>query len=211
MTAAEPYDALTYGGRAVGFGRRPGVVVVDLQCGFTEPRYPMGGRPLVEAATVNTARLLESARRAGAPVASCVMAYKSGDDMPYWKIPAMYEGTFFTGHPAAQLDARIYDADYDLKVTKTAPSIFFSTPVHQYFTKREVDTVIVCGCMTAGCVRASVIDSFSHGWRTIVPEECVGDVDAAPHQANLLDIRRRYADVLPADAVIAYLDGLTIG
>ena len=91
---------------------------------------------------------------------------------------------------------------------KSAPSIFFATPVHRYFTRHNVDTVIVCGCMTAGCVRASVVDSFSYGWRTIVPEECVGDVDQGPHDANLLDIRRRYADVLPLEEVMAYIEAL---
>ncbi len=203
---SDPYDDLTYGGRPVGFGQRPAIAIIDLQLGFTDPRYPQGGRPLVVEATGNTARLVRAAREKDVPVASCAMAYKDAGDMPHWKIPAMYEGAFFKGHPAVELDPRIYDAGHDLAVIKCAPSIFFSTPVHQYFTRHNVDTVIVCGCMTAGCVRASVIDSFSHGWRTIVPEECVGDVDQGPHDANLLDIRRRYADVLPLREVMAYIE-----
>ena len=203
---SDPYDDLTYGGRPVGFGQRPAIAIIDLQLGFTDPRYPQGGRPLVVEATENTARLVRAAREKDVPVASCAMAYKDAGDMPHWKIPAMYEGSFFKGHPAVELDPRIYDAGHDLTVIKCAPSIFFSTPVHQYFTRHNVDTVIVCGCMTAGCVRASVIDSFSHGWRTIVPEECVGDVDQGPHDANLLDIRRRYADVLPLREVMAYIE-----
>ena len=122
----------------------------------------------------------------------------------------MFNGEYFHGHPAMAIDPRIYDADYDLKVTKTAPSIFFSTPVHAYFTKHVVDTVIVCGCNTSGCVRASVVDSFSHGWRTIVPRECAGDIEHGPHQANLLDIERRHADVLPLSDVLDYLNALAI-
>ena len=205
-----PYDDLTYGGREVGFGKKPAIAIVDLQLGFTDPQYPLGARPLVVAATENTSTLVRAARRKGVPIAACAMAYKDAGDMPHWKIPAMYAGSFFKGHPAVELDPRIYDAEQDLAVIKCAPSIFFATPVHQYFTRHNVDTVIVCGCMTAGCVRASVIDSFSYGWRTIVPEECVGDVDQAPHDANLLDIRRRYADVLPLQAVMAYIDNIEL-
>lgn len=203
-----PYDKLTYGGKQVGFGRRPAVAVVDLQLGFTDPQYPLGGRPLVAAATENTARLLTAARGKGLPVAVCAMAYKDAREMPRWKIPAMYQGSFFLDHPAAQLDPRVYDPEHDFKVIKSAPSIFFATPAAQYFTLRNVDTVIVCGCMTAGCVRASVIDGFSYGWRVVVPRECVGDVDQGPHDANLLDMQRRYADVLPVGEVLAHIAAL---
>lgn len=202
------YEQLTYGKRAVGFGRRPGIAVVDLQLGFTDSSFPMGGRPLVESATVNTATLLRAARPRGVPVVACAMAFKDASDMPHWKIPAMYEGSFFHGHPAVELDPRIHDPGHDLKITKFAPSIFFSTPAHMYLTRHEVDTVIICGCMTAGCVRASIVDAFSHGWRVIVPRECVGDVDQAPHDANLLDVQRRYADVLPLAEVLNYIEGL---
>ena len=203
-----PYDQLTYGGKQVGFGRRPAVAVVDLQLGFTDPQYPLGGRPLVAAATENTARLLTAARAKGLPVAVCAMAYKDAREMPRWKIPAMYQGSFFLEHPAAHLDPRVYDPAHDFKVIKSAPSLFFATPAAQYFTLRNVDTVIVCGCMTAGCVRASVIDGFSYGWRVVVPRECVGDVDQGPHDANLLDMQRRYADVLPMGEVMARIAAL---
>ena len=164
----DPYAELTYGERPVGFGKKPAIAVVDLQLGFTDPQYPLGGRPLVVAATEHSAILVQAARHKGVPIAACAMAYKNADDMPHWKIPAMYAGSFYKGHPAIELDPRIYDAGHDLAVIKSAPSIFFATPVHQYFTRHHVDTVIVVGCMTAGCVRASVIDSFSYGWRTIV-------------------------------------------
>ncbi len=85
--------------------------------------------------------------------------------------------------------------------TKSAPSIFFLTPLVNILTKNRVDTVIVCGCTTSGCVRASIIDSFSYGYRTIVPEECVGDMEEGPHRDNLRDVGRRYADVMKLDAV----------
>ena len=138
------------------------------------------------------------------------MGYRSADAMPHWKIEAMYGGEFFYGHPAMEIDPRVLDPDYDFRVTKSAPSIFFATPVAAYFIRHAVDTVIVCGCNTSGCVRASVIDSFSHGWRTIVPQECCGDVEVGPHEANLLDISRRYADVVPLSDVLRYIDSLDL-
>ena len=92
---------------------------------------------------------------------------------------------------------------------KGAPSIFFNTPAAAFFAKNRVDTMIVTGCITSGCVRASIVDSFSLGFRTIVPEDCVGDHELAPHQDNLRDVERRYADVShcrrrdPADRSLA--------
>lgn len=204
----DAYEKRSYGGREVGFGEKPAIAVVDFQRGYIDPDMPMGGSELVNRAVENTAELLKVARSKSIPVATCAMAFQGEADMPHWKIPAMYNGDFFHGHKGIELDPRIYDPEYDFLVYKYAPSIFFSSAVPMYFNKHGVDTVIVCGCITSGCVRASVVDSFSHGWRTIVPEECVGDVEKGPHDANLQDIQRRYADVLPVTAVINYLEGL---
>lgn len=201
----DAYEKRTYGRRAVGFGSKPAIAVVDFQRGYIDDSFAMGGSPLVNSAVENAAKLLQLARSKQVPVATCAMAFQSAADMPHWKIPAMYNGDFFHGSGGIELDPRIYDADYDFLVYKYAPSIFFSSAVPTYFTKHGVDTVIICGCITSGCVRASVVDSFSHGWRTIVPRECVGDVEQEPHDANLRDIQRRYADVLPLAEVLAYL------
>jgi maleamate amidohydrolase len=201
----DTYADRTYGSRNIGFGEKPGIVVVDFQLAFTDARYPFGGAPLIERGVRNTARVLEAARRCGVPVASCFTAYQSERDMPHWKIDVVRE-QFLHGHPCTALDERIYDADYDLAVCKSAPSIFFNTPVVPFLVKERVDTVIVTGCVTSGCIRASTIDSFSHGFRTIVPEDCVGDYDEGPHGDNLRDVGRRYCDVSSAEDVIAYLD-----
>ncbi|MEK9966674.1 MAG: isochorismatase family protein, partial [Rhodospirillaceae bacterium] len=91
---------------------------------------------------------------------------------------------------------------------KGAPSIFFNTTVAPFLIKHGVDTVVVTGCITSGCVRASVIDAFSLGFRTIVPEDCVGDHDEEPHRANLRDVDRRYADVVDAETVLSNFERL---
>jgi maleamate amidohydrolase len=113
--------------------------------------------------------------------------------------------TFLHSHPSTALDERIHEPGYDLVVCKKGPSIFFETGVASYFAKERVDTVIVTGCNTSGCIRATAIDSFSHRFRTLVPEDCVGDIEEGPHHDNLRDISRRYVDVTTLEACLAYL------
>ncbi len=205
MSGQDDYSQRSYGEIPVGTGVRPGIVVVDFQTGFTDAQYPLGGAPLVMRALENTATLLKVARAYGVPVANCNTAYLNAREMPYWKITAVRE-TFLHGHPSVARDPRIYDPDYDLPVTKKGPSIFFGTDVAAYFVKERVDTVIVTGCNTSGCIRATAIDAFSHRFRTLVPEDCVGDIDAQPHRDNLRDLGRRYVDVVDLNAVLDYLE-----
>jgi maleamate amidohydrolase len=195
----------SYGTIPVGLGEKPGIVVVDYQLAFTDAAYAFGGAPLIERGVQNTARLLDAARRAGVPVASCYTAYHSIRDMPHWKIRVVRE-EFLHGNPSTRLDPRIHDAEYDVVVCKSGPSIFYETPVAAYFAKERVDTVIVTGCVTSGCIRASVIDAFQHGFRTQVPEDCVGDYEEGPHRDNLRDVERRYADITTADAMIGWIE-----
>lgn len=204
-TVERDYAERTYGALEVGLGDRPGIVVVDFQKGFTETRYALGGAPLIMRALENTARLLDVARRCRVPIATCYTAYKGWDDMPHWKITTVRE-EFIHGHPSTELDPRIHDPEYDVVVCKTGPSIFFQTPVVPYFIKQRVDTVIITGCTTSGCIRGSSIDSFQWGFRTLVPEDCVGDHEEQPHRDNLRDIGRRYVDITSADALIPYLE-----
>jgi maleamate amidohydrolase len=215
MTAGQDQAAGTTGdlyeqfgfrpGDKIGFGERPGVVVVDFQLAFTDARFKLGGRPLVERAVGNTAELLKAARLANVPVATCYTAYTSERDAPYWKIPTVIE-EFHHGDPCTELDPRIYDADYDAIFCKTGPSIFFQTAAIQFLVKERVDTVFVAGCNTSGCIRATVIDAFSYGFKVMVPEPCVGDADEGPHNDNLRDVGRRYCDIVTLEESIDYLN-----
>ena len=205
--SATIYKERTYGASDIGYGEKPGIIVIDFQTAFTDPKYPLGGAPLIERAVDNTARVLDIARRCDVPVATCYTAYSpTKRDMPYWKVSAVAE-ELIHGHPSTEIEPKIYDKDYDVAFCKSGPSIFFQTPLVPFFTKERVDTVIVTGCVTSGCVRASVIDSFQWGFRTILPEDCVGDHDERPHQDNLRDVGRRYADITSADDVIDWLEG----
>lgn len=200
----DDYKGSGYGEIAVGYGQRPGILVIDFQKSHTSQEFPFGGRPLAMRALENTRKLLAVARPLGIPVAVCYTAYQSERDMPYWKIRPVREN-YLPGNPAIELDDSIVNRDYDLVIRKTGPSIFYETKVEPYFTKASVDTVIVTGVNTSGCIRATVIDSFQRGYRTIVPEDCVGDVEEGPHRDNLRDVERRYADVVTLDSVLGYL------
>ncbi len=204
-TERDVYKEIGFEAKKIGFGERPGIAVVDFQRGFTDALFPLGGRPLVDRAVENTATLLAKARAARLPVAACYAAYSSARDAPYWKIAEIAE-TFHHGAPEVELDPRIHDPDYDVVMCKTGPSMFFQTPLAQFFIKERVDTVIVTGCNTSGCIRATVIDAFSYGFRVIVPEPCVGDVEHGPHADNLRDVGRRYADVVDLEETLDYLD-----
>lgn len=201
----DEYARRGFGQIPVGTGMKPGIVVIDFQVCYIDPKYPLGGAPLIVRAIDNTAKLLEVARRHNVPVANCYTAYMNEREMPYWKIPFVRE-SFIHGNPATEFDQRILDPTYDLIVCKKAPSIFFETGVTNYFNKERVDTVIITGCNTSGCIRASAIDSFSYRFRTLVPEDCVGDVEEGPHRDNLRDIGRRYVDISDLQSCIGFIE-----
>lgn len=200
----DDYKESGYGEIAVGFGKRPAILVVDFQKSHTSQEFPFGGRPLAIRALENTRKLLAVARPLGVPVAVCFTAYQSERDMPFWKIRPVRE-TYFPGNRAIMLEDNLSDPSYDLVIRKTGPSMFYETKVEPFLTKAGVDTVIITGVNTSGCIRATVIDSFQRGYRTIVPEDCVGDVEEGPHHDNLRDVERRYADVVDLETVLTQL------
>jgi maleamate amidohydrolase len=159
---------------------------------------------MVDAAVEASTGVVAAAKSAGAPVIACVMGFESPASAPHWKVGPVLD--LITGTPSCELDPRIAAAGPDVVLTKTAPSLFFGTPAGAILTRNSVDTVIVTGCITSGCVRASVIDAFSLGFRVLVPRDCVGDHDMAAHEQNLTDVGRRYCDVIDAREAIAGIE-----
>ena len=198
------YEAKGYGDITIGFGAKLGILVVDFQRGFVDPSFQLGGGPMMEAAIARTAELLAVARQHGAPVANCYVAYPSAAAAPYWKIRGVGQD-FRRDSQEASLDPRIVDYDYDYVFEKSGASAFFQTPLAAYFVKHGVDTVAVTGCVTSGCVRASAVDSFQYGFRTMLVEDCSSDNDPQPHLDTLRDVGRRYADIVKAQDVIAHI------
>jgi maleamate amidohydrolase len=206
----DPWVSRGYGQGSIEPGERPAVLVVDLQYAFTDAAFPLGGAELVERAVENTARLLGVARDAGVPVYQTVVAWREdGSDIGLWpvKLPCLREVTLDSRW--ARVDARVWD-DSDVLLVKKWPSFFHGTPLASLLAAAQRDTVIVTGCMTSGCVRATTVDAFSHGYRTLVPEDCVGDQGRDGHESNLRDVHRRYAEVTESADVIAYLERVRV-
>jgi maleamate amidohydrolase len=196
---SDAYRHVGYASGEIGFGSRAAVLVVDWQTAFTDPKYALGGLPRLHVARDNTAKLLAVARERGVPVAACYTAYCSQKDMPFWKVKAVRD-EFFSGHPCTQMDPLIYDAR-DFTYCKNAPSMFFQTPLITFLVRQQVDTVIV----TSGCVRATIVDAFSFGFRVQIAADCCGDAEEQPHLDTLRDCGRRYADVSDRATVEAWL------
>ena len=190
-------------GSQIGFGEHPAVVVVDYQLAFTRGSLA-GDYP--EAALAATARIAAVARGLGAPVAYSYCAYEAdlSDAGPFGiKCPGLIACE--RGGEGCEIDPLVTPADGDLVFEKQQPSAFFGTPLHEHLQARGVDTVIVCGTTTSGCVRATVVDGMSLGYRMVVPVEAVSDRARTPHRSALFDMGHKYADVLPERDVLSGL------
>lgn len=193
----------------IGFGRRPCVLVIDFIRAYTTKGAAFFGQGVVDAVEA-TVDLLAEARRAKVPIIyTKVLYHPSGMDGGLFvkKVPALR--SLVAGEPLAEIDDRIPPQPEDLVIVKNYPSCFFGTSLASTLAGLGVDTVILTGCSTSGCVRAAAIDAIQYGYRVIVPRECVGDRHQEPHDANLFDINAKYGDVLPRDSVIAQIRSVT--
>lgn len=192
----------------VGFGRSPALVVVDFVRAYVTPGSPLFAEGVVRA-VAETVELLAAARAAGIPVVfTKVLYHPSGRDGGLFvrKVPALR--ALVPGAPLAEIVPELAPRAEEVVIAKQYPSPFFATPLAPMLTAEGVDTVILAGCSTSGCIRAGAIDGLQYGFRVIVPRECVGDRHEAPHDANLFDIQAKYGDVLPKAEVIARLRDL---
>jgi maleamate amidohydrolase len=193
-------------GHPCGFGERPALLVVDFVNGFNDPDVLGGGN--IAASIAATKILLDAARAARLPVAFTRIVYTAATPGVFClKMPALAE--LAADNPRSQIVPELSVGPYDHVVCKTQPSAFFGTDLASWLIGHRVDTVLVAGCTTSGCVRASVVDAMSFNFRPIVVAECVGDRAIEPHEASLFDIAQKYGDVLPLADVLAHLDGLT--
>ncbi len=192
----------------VGFGTKPALVIIDFTLAYTTPGSAFYGEGVVRAVR-DTVPLLAAARAAGIPVIHTkVMYHASGADGGWFvrKVPALRK--LVPGEPLAEIDPAVAPLPSEVVIVKQYPSPFFGTPLAPMLATLGVDTLILAGCSTSGCVRAGALDGVQHGYRVIVPRECVGDRHDGPHDANLFDINAKYGDVLGRDEVIAHLAGL---
>jgi maleamate amidohydrolase len=203
---AKLYQNAGYGIREVGFGKSPALLLVDFQNAFIGEEYVTGKSPFIKEAAEQTSDLLALARTKEIPVIYTVVAYRANKwDVGNWKTDISW--ITLNSH-AAEVTPILTPKENEPVVIKKYPSAFFGTEVATLLTTKGVDTVIVTGCTTSGCVRATIIDSFSYGFKTIIPEECVGDQSKEQHSSNLFDVNARYSDVVPKKTVEAYLDSI---
>ena len=193
--------------RRFGFGRRAALINIDLQCAYTQPdvystAYETDPRQIEH---VNALAAAFRARRW--PVIWTHVAYlPSGEDCGIWGTRSDTPDSLQNikeGSPRAALDPRVDRQATDILINKRMASAFFETHVRSLLNFHGTDTVVVTGGSTSGCVRATVVDGLSCGYRMIVPEECVADKHESPHFANLYDMAVKYADVLPVADVLA--------
>jgi maleamate amidohydrolase len=201
-----PYKTAGYGNGSVGFGSRTAILVVDFQKAFTSADSPLGGSPLISSAVTNTKNLLSAAREVNTPIIFTVVAYREDQqDMGLWPLKVSTLSTVQIGSKWVDIDDNLEVQEKDIVLTKKMPSAFFNTDLTNILISNGIDTVIIAGCTTSGCIRATAVDSFSYGFRTIIAEECVGDQGIEPHKANLFDISNRYGDILSNQKIIDHL------
>ena len=200
------FDEAGFGAR-MGWGDSPAVVVVDMTRQFTSGDYPLGRSDTGEAAVDSIATLLDTARGADLPV-----YYLRGmDDSHVGSAYAGVKGEKSAGSPfdpgeGNEIRTELEPAEDDVVIQKPRPSAFFDTPLANMLRHAGIDTVVVTGMVTSGCVRGTVVDAFSHNFRVVVPAECSADRGDISHEVSLFDMDMKYADVTPLSDVLDTID-----
>jgi maleamate amidohydrolase len=204
MTAAhaELYDRGF--GHTIGFGENPAVLVVDFIRAFTDPDKALGAD--LETELEQTARVLTAAREGELPIFFTTVCYEDPPtEAGIWarKIPA--QRTLRAGTPEVEVDPRLRRQGGEPLLRKKFASAFFGTDLLDRLNALRIDTILLAGCTTSGCVRATAVDGLQHGFRVMVIREAVGDRVRAAHEQSLFDLHAKYADVVSVDEVLDHL------
>ena len=203
MGELDVYRQQGFGNRS-GFGRSPALLIVDFVNGFNDPALFGGGN--IGTAIARTRTLLQCARAQRLPIIFTRVVYaEDGSDAGVFCLKAPGLAALTENAPASQIVSELEPLNGEYVIRKTQPSAFFGTDLSGRLISQGVDTLLVAGCTTSGCVRASVVDSMSYNFRTIVVTDCVGDRAIAPHEANLFDMGQKYADLMTTAEVIDHL------
>lgn len=190
----------------LSLGSRPGLIIVDMINGFTDPECPLGSDcPEVVAANK---KLLDAARAKSLPIFFTTVIYRNEDQAKVFrqKIPAL--NVLQPDSHWVQIDPALERQDSETIIEKNWASSFFKTDLAEQLRDQQVDSVIVTGLTTSGCVRATAIDALQSDFVVFVPEQAVGDRNQDAHKANLFDISAKYGEVLDISNVLEHLDNL---
>jgi maleamate amidohydrolase len=189
------------------FGNRPALIVIDMVEAYLQPGSPLYAG--IEDAAASAARLVAAARSAGLPVIFTNVEYAPGGadgGVFYRKVPAL--AVFQKGSPLGAFPAMLSPEQGDLVITKRYASAFFATHLAATLTSLGVDTLIITGVSTSGCVRATALDACQSGFLPFVVRDACGDRHAAPHEANLFDLQAKYAEVVSEARVLELIAGV---
>ena len=190
-----------YSGGRIEPGERPAILVIDFQ-GPSDPEQ----LPLIDRARENAGRLLRSARSLGVPVYQTAVLYLDERYLGMWRYKARdFLLACSPDSAMGAIDDRVWDPS-DIMLPKLWGSFFHGTPLISLLVASQRDTLILVGQNTSGCVRATANDAFAYGFRTLVAEDCVGDVALDAHDQNLTDLHRRYADIVSSQEALEYLE-----
>jgi maleamate amidohydrolase len=192
-------------GLRLGFGERPALIVIDMVQGFTDPGMPLGSN--LDREIEAQKPLLAVAHERGIPVIFSTVMYHEADirDAGIWGLKQKGALTLTAGSETVKVDPRLGMRPDDSLLVKRYASCFFGTDLVPRLTSRCVDTLIITGCTTSGCVRATAVDAVQNGFRPMVVREAVGDRSAAAHAQSLFDLDAKYADVVSLDETLQYL------
>ncbi len=190
-------------------GTSPALLLIDFARAYFDRESPLFAG--VDAVRASAVRLYRAARQARRPVIFTRVEYVAGDPardggLFYHKLPALT--CFDAGNPLGDFTGELIPADGDIVVTKQYPSAFFGTMLDTQLHSLGVDTCVIAGLSTSGCVRASALDALCHGFVPLVVEDACGDRDDRVHKANLFDLSAKYAEIVTTDAMIAYFGSL---
>jgi nicotinamidase-related amidase len=192
-------------GLKIGFGSRPALIVIDMINAFTDPNMPLGASLEPQIAAIQP--LIEVAHERKVPVIFSTVMYHDADfkDAGIWALKQKGTTSLKADTPAVELDPRMDFQPGDSMLVKKYASCFFGTDLVPRLMSRGIDTLIVTGCTTSGCVRATAVDAVQTGLRPMVVREAVGDRSVAAHDQSLFDLQAKYADVVSLDETLQYL------
>ena len=195
-------------GQRLGYGDRPALIIIDMINAFTDKDMPLGA-PLEDQIDAITP-VLESAHARGTPVFFSTVAYEYDDlrDAGIWGLKMKGSATLRAGTASVEVDERLPVLGADTILKKKYASCFFGTDFVAQLNARCIDTLIITGCTTSGCVRATAVDAVQSGFRPRVVRQAVGDRSQAAHDQSLFDLDAKYADVVEVDDAVSYLNSI---
>jgi maleamate amidohydrolase len=189
--------------KTVGLGAKPALLVVDATVGFTDPASALGSESASELGVIQG--LIAAFRARGLPIVYTVNAYAHAAEASVFREKLPLLDLLVAGTPMAEIAPLIAPQPHDIVMRKVVPSAFFDSPLRQLLVNLGVDSVLVCGFTTSGCVRATAVDALQCNFRLVVARDACGDRDRAAHEANLRDLGLKYGDVVSADEALAML------